>query len=223
MTHKITIRNYQKNDEKEWVYTKALSYLFSDFFDDISQTKDTFNLPVFTDSIELVALSDNKVVGLIDIGIYTKAISQNYLYYPAESVAYFSNFAIHPDYQGLKIGQQLFDIAKEQLIQKNVDILAIFTRSDGPANYLYQKWGAELVAKNYLVVGLAKNEKEAIKLSVDTTKKQLIVTCPSGEETTHYKREGTYLVTQEEDLALFDAEKVISEYSYILRLSKIFF
>ena len=193
--------------------------MFSDFFDDISQSKDTFDLPVFTDSIELVALYDNKIIGLLDIGIYTKEISQKYLYYPADSVAYFSNFAIHPDYQGLKIAQQLFDVAKEQLIQKQMDVLAIFTRSDGPANHLYQKWGAELIAKNYLVLGIAKNEKESVKLSVDKGKKQLIVTHPHGEIANYYKRDGVYLVTKEEDLALFDAHKIIPEYSYILKIN----
>lgn len=195
--------------------------MFSDFFDDISQSKDTFDLPVFTDSIELVALYDNKIIGLLDIGIYTKEISQKYLYYPTDSVAYFSNFAIHPDYQGLKIAQQLFDIAKERLIQKQIDALAIFTRSDGPANHLYQKWGAELIAKNYLVVGLPKTENKKIKLSIDKEQKRLKIIEKTNKEGNYYQREGMYLVTQEEDLQFFDANQIIQEYSYILKISSL--
>lgn len=30
----MMIRTYQPQDEKGWVYTKALSYLFSPFFDE---------------------------------------------------------------------------------------------------------------------------------------------------------------------------------------------
>jgi len=42
----VEIRDYINSDEKEWVYTKALSYLFSPFFDDISKTKDTLHFRI---------------------------------------------------------------------------------------------------------------------------------------------------------------------------------
>lgn len=35
----IRIRPYEVTDEKAWVYTKALSYLFSPFFDDRETNK----------------------------------------------------------------------------------------------------------------------------------------------------------------------------------------
>ena len=57
----MEIRDYINSDEKEWVYTKALSYFFSPFFDDISKTKDTFDNDLYQSSIELVAIEDHHV------------------------------------------------------------------------------------------------------------------------------------------------------------------
>lgn len=57
----MKIRNYIHSDEKEWIYTKALSYLFSPFFDDISKTKDTFDNELYQSSIELVTIEDHHV------------------------------------------------------------------------------------------------------------------------------------------------------------------
>ena len=38
----MKIQIYDSIYEKSWVYTKALSYLFSPFFDDMSRSKDEF-------------------------------------------------------------------------------------------------------------------------------------------------------------------------------------
>ncbi len=36
----MKIQIYDSTYEKSWIYTKALSYLFSPFFDDMSRSKD---------------------------------------------------------------------------------------------------------------------------------------------------------------------------------------
>lgn len=61
MITSVEIRNYIDSDEKEWVYTKALSYLFSPFFDDISRIKDTFDNELYQLSIKLVVIEDHHV------------------------------------------------------------------------------------------------------------------------------------------------------------------
>jgi len=120
----MKIRFYQASDEKNWVYTKALSYLFSPFFDDMETEKTAFNPEIYQDSIELVAEIDQQIVGLLDIGIYQPEVSQNYLYHQADAVAYFTNLAVHPDFQRQGIAGKLFSEAKKQLIEKQVDALS---------------------------------------------------------------------------------------------------
>lgn len=143
----IKILPYAAQYEKSWVYCKALSYLFSDFFDDISREKDDFS-DWYEDSIELIAIVENQVVGLLDIGIYSQEDSRAYAYYACDKVAYFANFAVHPDYQNQGIASQLFAEAERLLREKGVEALAIFTRGDDVANHLYQKWGAKMIAQD---------------------------------------------------------------------------
>ena len=63
----MKIQTYDSTYEKSWVYTKALSYLFSPFFDDMSRSKDEFTEEPYQDSVELIAVEDDQVVGLLDI------------------------------------------------------------------------------------------------------------------------------------------------------------
>lgn len=50
----MRIRKYQASDEKGWIYTKALSYLFSPFFDDRETEKPALNTDIYDHRIELV-------------------------------------------------------------------------------------------------------------------------------------------------------------------------
>lgn len=83
----MKIQIYDSIYEKSWVYTKALSYLFSPFFDDMSRSKDEFTEEPYQDSVELIAVEDDQVVGLLDIGIYTEEASHSYPYYPGKNVS----------------------------------------------------------------------------------------------------------------------------------------
>lgn len=94
----MIITTYKATYEKSWVYTKALAYLFSDFWDDIETEKTQFTDEPFEDSIELIALEGNQVIGLLDIGIYNVEASKAYFYHSCSKLAYFANFAVHPDY-----------------------------------------------------------------------------------------------------------------------------
>lgn len=217
----LNIIPYSPEHEKSWVYTKALAYLFSDFFDDNSREKDSFPSDIYEDTIELVAFEEDQLVGLLDIAIYNHAYSQSYKYHPADKVAYFANLAVHPDYQGRGIAGRLFEEAERQLLEKKVDALAIFTRGDERANHLYQKWGGELVCRDWLVVGVPKVEEVDFRFTVHLTEHRLALVKSDDTEQPYYLREGIYIVTREADLALFNIEQVYEERTYIKRYTSL--
>lgn len=211
----MTIKHYSSDYEKSWVYCKALAYLYSDFFDDISREKDDFT-DFYEDSIELVALDDDVVVGLLDIGIYSRENSRAYAYYSCDKVAYFANLAVHPDYQGQGIADKLFAQAEVFLREKGVEALAIFTRGGEAANHLYQKWGAEVICRDWLVVGTPKSQEQSFTFKVLPDQKRLAFVTEEGE-LPYYQREGHYIVAKEKDLELFEIEEVYEERTYLKR------
>lgn len=79
----MKIRTYTPADEKGWVYCKALSYLFSPFFDDRETEKPELMTEVYDARIELVAEEEGHIVGLLDIDIYNEEYSQTYRYAPS--------------------------------------------------------------------------------------------------------------------------------------------
>lgn len=211
----ISIFPYTPKYEKDWVYTKALAYLFSDFFDDNSRAKDSFPSNIYEDTIELIALEGDQLVGLLDIAIYNREFSQSYKYHPADKVAYFANLAVHPDHQGKGIAGRLFEEAERLLREKGVQALAIFTRGGETANHLYQKWGGQLVCRDWLVVGTPKAEEDDFVFRVKLDEQRLAFVKPDGAEQPYYLREGTYVVAKEDHLALFDIDQVYEERTYI--------
>ncbi|EHI70873.1 N-acetyltransferase family protein [Streptococcus ictaluri] len=213
----MRIRNYQAGDEKGWIYTKALAYLFSPFFDDRDSFKPELDKEVFEERLELVAEEDGQIVGLLDIDIYNQAYSRTYRYAPANKVAYFSNLAVHPDYQGRGIAQVLFDTAKRVLKEKDVEKLSIFTRDGNAANHLYQKWGGQLVCQDWLVIGNPKAQP-AIQFGVDLEAGRLHLSSSDGSHCSYYQREGIYVVADEASLEQFNIEKVYQEFTYVIDL-----
>lgn len=192
-----------------------MAYLFSDFWDDNSREKDDFS-DYYEDSIELIVLDGETVVGLLDIGIYDKEASRAYPYYSCDKLAYFANLAVHPDYQNQGIANELFTEAEKLLLSKKVQALSIFTRGDANANYLYQKWGAELIAKDWLVVVLPKTLHQDFTFKVLKDDQRLSFETTDGE-LSYYQREGVYIVSQEEALASFEAEAIYEERTYLKR------
>lgn len=213
----LEIKKYDSLYEKSWVYCKALSYIFSDFFDDISREKDDFT-DFYEDSIELVALNGSTVVGLLDIGIYSREDSLKYPYYPCDKVAYFANFAVHPDYQNRGIAKSLLAEVEKLLLLKGVEALAIFTRADEAANHLYQKWGAQLICRDWLVVGTPKTLEQEFQFKVLREEERLQFDTLDGE-LPYYQREGHYIVARQESLDLFNIDHLYEERTYLKLLN----
>ncbi|MET3558587.1 ribosomal protein S18 acetylase RimI-like enzyme [Streptococcus rupicaprae] len=209
----MNIIPYDSKYEKSWLYTKALSHLFSPFFDDMSRVKEEMNTEVYEDQLDLIAVEGEQVLGLLCISIYKPEYSRSYAYYPCEKVAYFENLAVHPDYQNQGIASKLWEVADAWLKEQEVQALAIFTRDGDAANHLYQKWGGQLVAEDYLVVGTPKDQ-EGFTFEVLREEKRLKFS-RDGKEIPYYQREGTYIVSQKENLELFDIDAVCHEKTYI--------
>ncbi|WP_029186972.1 GNAT family N-acetyltransferase [Streptococcus suis] len=215
----MIIRKYQPADEKGWVYCKALSYLFSPFFDDRETEKPELMKDVYDYRVEWVAEVDGQIVGLIDIDIYTEECSLSYIYAPSKRTAYFTNLAVHPDFQGQGIAQALFEQAANELREQGVQKLAIFTREDDAANHLYQKWGGQLVCSDYLVIGTPK-DTPYVRFGVDLPNAKLALTDEAGQPAPYYLREGVYVVSEEADLELFDIEDAYQELTYVVDLTE---
>ena len=215
----MNIRKYQASDEKGWVYCKALSYLFSPFFDDREREKPALVTDVYSHRVEWVAEVDGHIVGLLDIDVYDSETSQSYRYAPSSSTAYFTNLAVHPDYQGQGLAQALYEHALQELLDLGVEKLAIFTRDGDAANHLYQKWGGRLVCQDYLVLGSPK-DLSSVRFGVDLAKGKLAFTDQQGNPVPYYLREGTYIVSDEKDLELFDIEELYHEKTYVIDLQQ---
>ena len=59
----MIIRHYTENDEQGWLRCRVLSFLNTAYFDNVLKEKEVYKNP----AIELVAIIDDQVVGLIDI------------------------------------------------------------------------------------------------------------------------------------------------------------
>ena len=59
----IVVRPYEPSDEEGWVRCRVLSFLKTPYFDNVEREKERYVRP----AIELVAVSDGHVVGLLDV------------------------------------------------------------------------------------------------------------------------------------------------------------
>ena len=57
------LRSYTDADEQGWVRCRVLGFLDSAFYDDVRQEKEHYAGP----AIELVAVADTQIVGLLDL------------------------------------------------------------------------------------------------------------------------------------------------------------
>src|SRR5699024_1787393 len=114
----MEIRLYDPTmDEIGWVRCRVLSFLDTAYFDHVLTEKEKYQNP----AIELVAIYDHQVVGLLDIE-YEKEI---------ETVCTRGNvlggmiwhIATHPDYQRMGIGTRLLEKAEEIAKKEGLDYL----------------------------------------------------------------------------------------------------
>ena len=130
----MKIRDYQLSDEQAWLRCRVVAFMDSSYYQDVQQHRETFAQP----TIELIAVDQGKIVGLIDVEIDTK-----YMTHQEERGAMVWSLAVLPEYRRQGLAKQLWQTAKERLLSVNVHYCELWTQEDIPANLFYQYSGFE--------------------------------------------------------------------------------
>lgn len=122
----FAIRTYQPADAESWLRCRALSFLNTQYYDDVK----TERTPLTDRAITLVATANAApdVIGLLDIEVDGAA-------------ATIDTIAIHPDHQRAGIATGLLHAAAPLLKGQGVSTLDAWTREDVAANSWYQRTG----------------------------------------------------------------------------------
>ncbi len=121
----FVVRPYQPSDESGWLRCRALSFLDTQYYDDVKPRRTVLTEP----AIALVAVTPaGDVVGLLDIEIDG----------PAATI---DTIATHPDHHGSGIATALLQAALPLLECGSVATLDAWTREDVAANRWYQRNG----------------------------------------------------------------------------------
>ncbi len=121
----FTVRAYRSADELGWLRCRVLSFLGTQYYDDVKAHRTVLTDP----SIALVAVSPTgEVIGILDVEIDGKA-------------ATIDTVATHPDYQGVGVGAALLGEALSRLEAAHVETLDAWTREDVAANRWYRSHG----------------------------------------------------------------------------------
>lgn len=131
----IEIRSYRKEDETGWIRCRVLSFLDTAYYDNVLREKEKYENP----TIELVAVYENQIVGLIDIE------------YELEERTVCSrgtglggmiwHIAVHPDFRRMKIGNQLLNEGEKLAKERKLNRLEAWTRDNLWVHGWYEKNG----------------------------------------------------------------------------------
>lgn len=128
----MEIRVYNLEDEIGWLRCRVLSFLDTAYYDNVLKEKEKYVNP----AIELVAIEDNQVVGLIDIEyeveertVCSRGVGLGGMIW---------HVAVHPDYRRRGIGSQLLYEAEKIAKEKGLNRLEAWTRDDKWVNNWYE-------------------------------------------------------------------------------------
>ena len=145
----MLIRDYQNSDEQQWLQCRVLAFLHTAYYDDVYNKKAKYD----NKSIELVAVKDNLIVGLLDIELLKTKQSTD--------LAMICHIAVLPNYQKQGIATALLKVAESRLQKINISLVEAWTRDDKFVNDWYVKSGFELT-QSYLHVYLEGKECDSI-------------------------------------------------------------
>lgn len=147
----MKIRFYRKEDERGWVRCRVLSFLDTAYFDNVLKEKERYENP----SIELVAVEEGQIVGLLDIEyeVEEKTVCTK----GAGFGGMIWHIAVHPDFRRQGIATQLLKEAEVIAKIKGLSRLEAWTRDDDWVNKWYVKNGFKNV-DSYLQVFMDSDE-----------------------------------------------------------------
>lgn len=129
----MEIRSYHKTDEKNWVRCRTLAFLDTAYFDNVLREKEQYE----NSSIELVAIQNGIVAGLLDIEYETEPGSVCTGKSGLGGMIW--HMAVHPDFQRHGIGEKLLAEAEIKARGKGLAYLEAWTRDDEWVNNWYEK------------------------------------------------------------------------------------
>ncbi|MDE5977546.1 MAG: GNAT family N-acetyltransferase [Turicibacter sp.] len=120
----MEIRDYQKEDETGWVRCRVLAFLDTAYYDIVLRKKEIYKHP----TIELVAIEDYQVVGLLDVEYEEEP---NTICTAHETLGgMIWHLAVHPDYRCKGIGTALLEEAQKRLKDCQITYLEAWMRDD---------------------------------------------------------------------------------------------
>lgn len=128
------IRPYTDADEEGWLRCRVLGFLDTAFYDDVRQEKEHYDGP----AIELVAVSDGRVVGLVDLELDPAA---GVLWDTDARGGVIWHVAVHPDYRRRGIASALVERALERARDHGLQIVQAWTRDDEWVHQWYEACG----------------------------------------------------------------------------------
>lgn len=157
----MRIRHYNSKDEAGWLRCRVLSFLDTAYFDHVLKEKETYDNP----AIELVAVEDSQIVGLLDIEY--ELAERTVCSRGSGLGGMIWHVAVHPDYRRKGIGKLLLSEAEIIAKEKGLNRLEAWTRDDSWVTEWYRK-NRFLKVDSYLHVFLdGKQEtKGAIKSEI---------------------------------------------------------
>lgn len=121
----FAVRPYQRSDEPGWLRCRVLSFLDTQYHDDVKQRRTELT----AGAIALVAVTpDGEIVGVLDIEV-------------AGDAATIDTIATHPDHQGAGVATAMLQRALPSLERSGVVSLDAWTREDAAANRWYRHHG----------------------------------------------------------------------------------
>lgn len=121
----FTVRPYQSSDERSWLRCRVLSFLDTQYYDDVWPRRPILIEP----AIALVAVAPvDEVIGILDIEVNADA-------------ATIETIATHPDWQGVGVATTLLQVALPLLERAKTSTLDAWTREDVAANRWYRRNG----------------------------------------------------------------------------------
>jgi ribosomal protein S18 acetylase RimI-like enzyme len=128
------IRRYEDSDEQGWVRCRVLAFLDSAFFDDVRREKERYD----GRAVELVAVSDDLVVGLLDLELEP---APGVLWNTDARGGVIWHVAVHPDFRRRGIGSALVGRAFELARATRLEVVQAWTRDDPWVQAWYEACG----------------------------------------------------------------------------------
>ncbi|RDU34860.1 GNAT family N-acetyltransferase [Neobacillus piezotolerans] len=129
----MEIRPYRSGDETGWVRCRVLAFLDTAYYENVLREKEVYDNP----SIELVAIENGQVIGLIDVEYEIKESTVCSRGTGLGGMIW--HIAVHPDFRRQGIGKQLLLEAEKFARVNSLNRLEAWTRDDDWVNDWYVK------------------------------------------------------------------------------------